>query len=223
MADRGRLSVIVLAGGESTRMGSDKAFLWLSGRTFISAVVSEMLKVSTDVVVMIGPKEPEDYSFLARTGVRVFRDEPYVSNPLGGILAGLGRVAGQFAAVVACDVPMVKAGVIEYLFRSIGTHSAAVPTWEAGDRSLMEPLCAVYRVDKARKGAASALNDRRASVTQMVLRIRDVEYVDVSRLSPFDPTLDSFADIDTPEQYRALQERLNSAPSAKVRRSASGR
>ncbi len=217
-AGRGRLSAIVLAGGENTRMGSEKAFLRYGSRTFISAIVSEMLKVSDDVVVMVGSKEPRAYSSLPKTGVRVFKDEPYLSNPLGGIVSGLNHVTGEYAAIVGCDAPLVKAEVFDYLFHSVGAHSAAVPTWGEGELSLTEPLCAVYRVSEARKGAMKALTQRGASARKMILRIKDVEYVNVSRLFPVDPDLDSLADVDTPEQFQALQNRLRSKPSAKAGR-----
>ncbi len=216
MADKRRLSAIVLAGGENTRMGSEKAFLHYGGTTFISAIVSEMLRVSDDVVVMIGLKDPRAYGSLPETGVRVFKDDPYLANPLGGIISGLNHVTREYAAVVACDAPLVKAEVFDYLVDNMGTHSAIVPTWKEGELSSTEPLCAMYRVDEAKRAAIGALNEKKVSARQMVLRIKDVEYVDVSRLFLVDPTLGSFADVDTPEQYKALQERQPSKPSAKA-------
>jgi len=202
--------VIILAGGESSRMGSDKAFLVHRGRAFISGIAAQMSRVSDDVVVMTGKKDVRLFEPLLDKEVRIFEDSEYVSNPLGGILSGLEHVRNANTALLACDAPLVRAEVIRQLSSMLGSHAAAVPIWEKGVISSMEPLCAVYRVGQAKKAASAALEGTRKTVMQMVTLMDDVLYVDVSLLRKTDPSLDSLVDVNTRDDFAALGRRPTS-------------
>ena len=201
------LSVIILAGGDSSRMGTDKAFLLHNGEAFVSAIAAQMSKVSDDIVVMTGKKEVRQFEPLSGDGIRVRQDGPYLSNPLGGILSGLGHVRHDYTAVLACDTPLVKAEESRQLFRLLGSHDAAVPVWSSAVMSSMEPLCAVYRVSQAKKAATAALGGTRKTLKRMVALMDDVQYVDVSLLRDSDPSLDSLVDVNTRDEYAALGRR----------------
>ena len=194
-------------------MGSDKAFLLLEGRTFISSIASEMSKVSDDVMVMIGKKSREEFEDALGPDVRVYPDDQYLGNPIGGIASAFPHVRHRHAAVVACDSPLVKAEVIEYLFTALGQHSAAVPVWDEEDRMTMEPLCAVYDVAEAREAIAKAIGEGNETPKRMVLHLQDVLYVDVSQLRLVDQRLDSLMNVNTPTEYEALEDRMSSSTS----------
>lgn len=188
-------------------MGSDKAFLFHEGERFISRVVLEASKVSDEVIVMVGKKRKEDYEAVLGKGARVFKDNHYIANPIGGILSALDHVKHTSMAVLACDAPLVKAEVISYLFAVLKDHSAAVPIWEEGDKMTIEPLCAVYNVEKARKAITQTLHERMAGPKRMVFRMKDVFYLSVTQLRLIDPMLDSLVNINTKEEYSALESR----------------
>ena len=188
-------------------MGREKAFLSYEGSTFISAIARQLSMVSDDIVVVVGDKEPSEFAPLFGEGVRICKDDRYLSNPLGGILTGLGLVRGAYSAIVGCDTPLLRAEVIECLYEEMGDHVAAVPVWEEDEILTMEPLCGVYSVAEAKKAAAKALEGD-ASLKRMVMLLGDVQYVDVSRLRLVDPSLDSLVDINTPEELVKLESRV---------------
>lgn len=200
-------------------MGSDKAFLLHEGRPFVSSVASEMSKVSDDVIVMIGRKRKADFESVLEERVRVYQDRGYLGNPVGGILSALAHVRHTHAAVVACDSPLVKAEVIDYLFRAVQRHSGAVPLWEEEDKMTMEPLCAVYDVSEAKRAILRTIRERKASPKRMVLQLEDVLYVDVNQLRLVDPTLDSLVNVNTRDDYAALERREDSSATAYPARS----
>ena len=187
-------------------MGREKAFLSYDGQPFVSAIAGQLSMVSEDVVVVVGDKEPSEFGPLLGEGVRVYKDDRYLSNPLGGILTGLGVARYSRSAIVGCDTPLLRAEVIECLYEEMGDHVAAVPVWEGDEIMTMEPLCGVYSVAEARKAAAKALESD-ASLKRMVMLLGDVQYVDVSRLRLVDPSLDSLVDINTPDEYARLESR----------------
>ncbi len=188
-------------------MGSEKAFLRHRGVAFITAISAEMAKVSDDIIVMTGAKDEKAFERFLEPGVRVFRDDEYLSNPLGGILSGLAHVVHPRVAIVGCDTPLLKAEVIDYLRDAMGDHAAAVPIGEGRDATTMEPLCAVYSVPEVKRAAFQAAHGTRKTAKRMVTLIGDVRYVEASLLRSVDPTLDSLVDVNTPEEYAALERR----------------
>lgn len=175
-----------------------------------------MSKVTDDVLVMIGKKRKEDFESALSEMVRVYRDDQYLQNPVGGILSALAHVKYATAAVVTCDSPLVKAEVIEYLFRALQQHSAAVPLWEEEDKMTMEPLCAVYNVAEARTAILQTIQEGKITPKRMVLRLDDVLYVDVSQLRLLDPLLDSLVNVNTEDEYAEVESREDSSTSTYV-------
>lgn len=185
-------------------MGSEKAFLIHRGRPFISAIAAEMSKVSDDVVVMVGEKDSKEFRPFLEDAIGIHRDDTFLSNPLGGFKSGLKRVRHAHTALVGCDTPLVRAEVIGYLFERLGGHAAAVPVSSMEDDSSTQPLCAVYRVSEAKKAADLALDEPRKTAKRMLALMEDVLFVEESELKHVDPSLGSFLDVNTREEYVAL-------------------
>lgn len=198
------LSVVILAGGRSERMGYDKAFLTHKGRQFISIISEKMLEVSSDVIVAIGAKEPRTFESVLEKSVRILNDNQYLMNPMGGILSALARTRNEYTAIVACDSPLVKPEVIRFLFEEARSRDAAVPLWE--DSYRIEPLCAVYNAKEAVRAGKAALEDGKIGPKHMVSYLREVNYLTMSKLRKYDPQLVSFLNINTQDDYLGLTE-----------------
>src|SRR5712675_3270402 len=109
------VTIFVLAGGKSTRMGSDKAFVQLEGRTLLARSLDLARSVSADVCI-VGSREK--FAPFAPVVEDIFRD----CGPLGGIHAALRVSQGDINLMLAVDMPFVSQQFLEYL---IGQASSA--------------------------------------------------------------------------------------------------
>ena len=131
------LSVFILAGGKSTRMGADKAFVTLDGRTLLARAL-ELARSLTPDVRIVG--DPAKFVPFAPVVEDIFRE----CGPLGGIHAALRASQTELNLILAVDVPFVSAALLQYLIaRARNSGNATVTVARAGGG--WQPLCAVYR------------------------------------------------------------------------------
>lgn len=186
-------TALILAGGDSRRMGQDKAVLVLDGKTLLDRVTATMRQVFPKVIVSVRQ---------LRSGVEVPQvcDEPAASGPLAGLIAGLAQADTPWIFAVACDMPFVTRDVVTHLAALRKGFQAVVPVVGG----YHQPLAAFY--------AASALDTMRASLAagdrslRGILEKLDVRYVNEAELREFDPQLRSFFDLDTPQDFQAAQK-----------------
>jgi molybdopterin-guanine dinucleotide biosynthesis protein A len=121
-------------------MGRDKALLPFQGRTLVEHVATQV-EAAAGSVALVG--EPSRYGHL---GYPVVRDVLPGAGPLGGIYAALGASAAAWNLVVACDMPAIRAPLLEELLGAAETSGTdgLIPM---GPEGLPEPLCAVYHAD----------------------------------------------------------------------------
>lgn len=197
-------TAIILAGGDSKRMGRDKANVPLGEQTLLQRVIAAMQIVFPRVIVSV--REPRAEIDLMQICDEQARDGTWagpLAGPLAGMLASLAEVTTPWAFVVACDMPFMQPSLIELLSQHRSRHQAVVPVIHGQ----MQPLASFYArdcLDTMRAHlAAGGKNSPRA-----VLEKLQVRYVDETELLQADPTLRSFFDLDTPQEVaQALQER----------------
>ena len=125
----------VLAGGQSTRMGRDKALLEIGGQPLIRSAVN-LLKALTERVVILGPAEK--YGFL---GLPVLPDLVPSRGPLSAIYTGLERSSTNANLFLACDMPLMEGTFLKLLVERARPADAVLMRLDDGR---LEPLCAVY-------------------------------------------------------------------------------
>jgi molybdopterin-guanine dinucleotide biosynthesis protein A len=131
------VTAFILAGGKSTRMGADKAFVIFSGSTLLARAL-EVARSVTPEVRIVG--DAAKFVPFAPVVEDVFCD----CGPLGGIHAALQASRTELNVILAVDLPFVSSALIEYLNkRARESRSAIVTAAQAGGR--WQPLCAVYR------------------------------------------------------------------------------
>jgi len=130
------VSGIILAGGQSRRMGRDKALIDFQGKPIIAHVIDTLRTLVQDVVVV--SNRSNSYDLL---GAHVVADYDPPCGPLGGIAAGLQAMDSELAIVVACDMPFLNVSLLRWLIDQAEGYDAVVP--QTGDE--YEPLHAIYR------------------------------------------------------------------------------
>ncbi|MDP2694979.1 MAG: molybdenum cofactor guanylyltransferase [Gallionella sp.] len=101
-------TAIVMAGGDSRRMGTDKANVTLGEKTLLQSVIATMQQLFPQVIVSV--RQP-------RAGIDLPQvcDEQPDGGPLAGLVASLGQITTPWAFMVACDMPFVVPEVVELL------------------------------------------------------------------------------------------------------------
>jgi molybdopterin-guanine dinucleotide biosynthesis protein A len=130
------VSAFVLAGGQSARMGTDKAFLEFEGQPLISRALALAKTVVSDVRILGSPEKFRAYAM-------VVEDEFPNHGPLGGIHAALRCSTADLNLILAVDMPFVETRFLKYLLDQANRHSAMVTVPRAGGG--WQPLCSVYR------------------------------------------------------------------------------
>jgi molybdenum cofactor guanylyltransferase len=126
----------ILAGGKSTRMGADKAFVTLDGRTLLERALELARSVTRDVRIV---GDPAKFRLFAPVVEDRFRD----CGPLAGIHAALRASPTELNLILAVDVPWVTPSLLQYMIMHAenSAATATVPRTNGG----WQPLCAVYR------------------------------------------------------------------------------
>lgn len=110
-----RIHGIVLAGGRSLRMGTDKAHLQVNGKALIRHICDELETICGEVTVVVPFGEPERYRDVLKPSVSIASDRYPDKGPLAGIHAGLSALPDEadYAFVMACDMPVISVGLFE--------------------------------------------------------------------------------------------------------------
>jgi len=149
---RENAAAIILAGGGSRRMGTDKSMLPLEGRPLITAI-SEQLRGSFDQV-LISANDADKLAFL---GHAIIPDRVPGQGPLMGIASALGASAHELNFVVACDIPHIELRYVRRMLAEATTSGADIVV-PVTHQQRYEPLFAVYR-----KSVLEAINKVLAS------------------------------------------------------------
>jgi molybdenum cofactor guanylyltransferase len=183
------VSAFVLAGGKSSRMGADKAFVELGGRRLLDRALELAGAVASDVRIVGSAGK------FARFGP-VVEDEFPNRGPLGGIHAALRASQTDLNFVLAVDLPFVEVGFLKYLLTEAQASKAVVTVPHAGGG--WQPLCAVYRREFAAV-AETALRGSKNKIDPLFGRV-EVRAVDDDELKSGGFSPDMFRNLNTPEE-----------------------
>ncbi len=184
------VAAVVLAGGRSKRMGTEKATIPFCGRRMIDVVV-ERLRGLTDEVVVCA----RERSVLEPILVPVVEDAEEYAGPLPALVAGIRSAGTTKVVAVACDMPFLSVPLLADLAARLDDNvDAVVPVTEDGP----QPLHAAYG-DCAVEPLLAALAAGERSLRGALDRLR-VRWVEEEVWRGLDPTGRSFRNINTPEE-----------------------
>lgn len=188
-------SLVILAGGESKRMGRPKHLLSTPAGTILEHICQQ-LSPQFEETLVVGRDPIRSLS----PGVRFIEDARPEKTPLVGIYSGLLFANTPLCFVVACDMPFVKPQVVQRLYEHTENADVAVPLVN----SYYEPLCAFYR-NSALASIESALDCGERKVTAIYDGLR-IRAVNESVLRTVDRELVSFINLNTPRELSYLEE-----------------
>jgi molybdopterin-guanine dinucleotide biosynthesis protein A len=184
-------SLLILAGGNSRRMGRDKATLAAGGRTLVEHLAERLSPVVDEVLVSVGRTTPVLGAF------PLVVDRFPGLGPLAGIHAGLLAARQPLVWVVACDLPDVEPALGPLLRQHASGVDAVVP--RVGGEP--EGACALYRRELAAQ-VETNLRQGRRSIKELLAAI-NVHFLSADQVRAVDPGLHSFQNLNTPAEYQA--------------------
>lgn len=192
------VSIAVLAGGQSTRMGQNKAFLKIDQHVLIERVLAAVRPLTDDL--FISTNAPEEYESF---GLRLVADIYPGKAALGGIYSVIEAARNEHVLVVACDMPFLNRRLLAYLIELAPTADVIAPLINPPQPETMH---AIYS-----KTCLPSIKTRLQANKLRIIGFFDqvlVRYVGRDELAKFDPNFDSFMNVNTPADWHAAKKRI---------------
>lgn len=191
-----QVEAFILAGGASSRMGTDKSHLLLEDQTFVERIADTLLTV-TDSIRLVGGRENSKFATVT--------DVYPQWGALGGLHAALSACRRDWAIVVACDLPFVTPELFRSLASKRGDHDAVVPVQPDGRP---QPLAALYRVNPCARWATELIEARKRRPLDLLQSVNTC-WVDFAEIANLDHAERFFVNINTPDDYYGIISALN--------------
>lgn len=192
------VSAIILAGGMSVRMGRDKKFLEIDGKSFIERAVDVAREFADEIIIVVGSRaQMERTEALGLEGVTVVVDILGGMGPVMGLLTGMYAAEGEWVVALPSDAPMMDAEIFRYMIDRVEGYDAVVPV----NGEYLEPLHAVYERGIMMEACAWALEieGMRASLHKVIRGFSKVNYIPVEGFRKYDRDLLTFHSVNTEE------------------------
>jgi len=186
---------IILAGGKSSRFGSNKALAEFNGTSLIERVIGVLGRVFRNLIIITN--NPLEYSYLK---IPLHQDLVKGLGPVGGIYTGLDALEDGWAFFCACDMPFINEGLVRYIAGVKNGYDAVVPKvdWK------IEPLHALYS-----KSCLSAMKDliyNKEYQTIKAFNKINVRFVEEEEIKKYDPQLKTFLNVNRQDELQKIKE-----------------
>ncbi|MHB8777466.1 MAG: molybdenum cofactor guanylyltransferase [Anaerolineales bacterium] len=204
------LTVVIQAGGKSSRMGEDKALKPFLGRPLIQHVIERLASIADEMIVTTN--RPAEYGFLNTStrpvGQSVYRlrlvsDLKPGRGALGGLYTAIASATSPFVAVVACDMPFASKNFFESSHRLMVEDEADVVIAKTDEG--YEPLHALYRRETCLPAIETAMDTDQWKAIAWFPQVR-VRTLLPNEFKTFDPTGLCFLNLNTPEDFLAAEQ-----------------
>jgi molybdopterin-guanine dinucleotide biosynthesis protein A len=189
---------IILCGGKSSRMQTNKALLKLGDKTIIEIILTEMIKVFDEV--KISANECDDFSFL---NIPIVKDIEVNLGPLEGIYSALkeSQTANNF--ITTCDLPLINQKLIEYIANNKSEKEIVIPTinglpqrlFGIYNKTVKEKIEEIFRLSETDKSIKGSVYDLHQRVS--------IELIEVDHLPFYNEKM--FMNMNTPEEYNSIK------------------
>ena len=194
------LTVCIQAGGQSSRMGGDKALKTFLGRPLIQRVVERLSTIADELIVTTN--RPDDYAFLNLT-LSLRADLKPGRGALGGLYTAIASAKHPIVGVVACDMPFASPSLLEAASRLLAQEEADVVI--AKSEEGYEPLHAIYRRETCLPAIEAAISADQWKVIAWFPQVK-VRALTLDEIKHYDPSGLAFWNVNTPEEFAEAEK-----------------
>jgi molybdenum cofactor guanylyltransferase len=195
------LTVVIQAGGQSSRMGEDKALKPFLGRPLIERVIGRMSLIADEMIVTTN--RPADYAFL---NLRLIPDLKPGRGALGGLYTAVASASHPMVAVVACDMPFASQNFFESANSLMVEEEADVVIAKMDEG--YEPFHALYRRESCLPAIEAAIDADQWKVIAWFPQVK-VRALSPDEVKAFDPSGLCFWNLNTPEEFAEAERRAS--------------
>jgi len=182
---------VILAGGKSSRMGTDKGLIEFQGEKMIRRTMDVFKGLFKEIIIVTNlPLDYLDQDAMIVTDIFPGR------GPIGGIHTGLFFSSNEHAFFAACDMPFFNSEFISYMVSRIGKYDIVVPETEKGP----QPLHAIYS-RKCLNRIKTLIAEDRLKVTGFYKGFRTLS-IPTKEIARYDPESRMFLNVNTPEDLK---------------------
>ncbi len=196
------LSVVIQAGGQSTRMRENKALKHFLGAPLIQRVINRLAPIADELLVTTN--QPDDFPFLK---LPLWQDLKPGRGALGGLYTALAAAQQPLVAVVACDMPFANASLLTAAADMLIHEGADVAIAETPEG--FEPFHAVYRRETCLPAVTAAIEADQWRVISWFPRVK-VRKLSQQELNRYDPQGLAFWNVNTPAEFAEAERRAAS-------------
>ena len=184
---------IILAGGKSSRMGTDKGLLTLNGKPFMQHSIDALKPLTPDIIIV---SNNSDYDIF---GLERIEDAIENAGPLAGIYSGLKHSKTDYNLVLSCDIPLIKSNILQKLIDDIDDDSEIIQIESYGKTM---PLIALYKKQCEQIFLELLnINERRLQFAVGKCRVKNVVLNDEEAFFT--------KNLNTPEQLKQVEDAYN--------------
>ncbi len=193
MTPRPSLSCIILAGGENSRIGQEKALLKIGERTFIEEQVSSLKKIFKEIIIVTNNRRN-----FKDMDAKVVTDIVPHSGPLGGLYTGLAVSSNIHCFVIGCDMPLINLELIKFMVDNINENDIIIPLTSRGK----ETLFAIYSINclETIKQQIELKNLKLIDI----LKYHKVRYISQKEIEKYDHEGFSFFNVNILKDYEEV-------------------
>ncbi|MCB0034708.1 MAG: molybdenum cofactor guanylyltransferase [Anaerolineales bacterium] len=196
------LTVVIQAGGQSSRMGTDKGLVPLAGKLMIEHIISKVDLLGDELILVTN-----DTASYAYFGLRMVSDEEPGAGALPGLKTALTAATGTYVLIVACDMPFLNRDLLKHqidLAFDTG-QDVVIPRWDGH----LQTMHAIYKKESCLPAVTYALEDNQKRMISFFPSVH-VHKIEPDEVAQYDPSGRSFLNINTPEELIEAEKLIRS-------------
>jgi molybdopterin-guanine dinucleotide biosynthesis protein A len=197
--DQRSISLVIQAGGKSSRMGENKMLMHFLGVPLIQRVYGRTKSIAREVLIV--SNEPEELAF---KDVSLVSDSIKGKGAIGGLYTAMDRASSAYVAVIACDLPFANAAILSEGARLL-EHTGADVAIPRLNGNFYEPLHAVYRRETCKNAILQAIQADQQRLISWFPSVRVIE-MDEVLCKQLDPSGLAFFNINNKEDFLRAEQ-----------------